>query len=356
MGFDTSPLIVLLMILYRKRVFTAASSVFTAYLCCQPSKWFALLTDALTDSVIMHYTVRITVLIIVGVLALKYFSPYLSKIFNKDNRSVIIFGITPAVYYFYDYGISVYHDVLNFTDPLVSEFMPFFLSVVFIIFCIVYYKEYELKADALRKEQIINISVKQQEKELNALKHREQDIRILKHDMRHLLNYISDCLDNDDIVSARKLIDGYISNVNETDLKTYCDNQTINYTLSHYHDICRDNNIEFITEVKISDILVDETIFFSILSNALDNAVKAQSKLPKYDRRIYILLKESGNKLLLMVKNPYAEIPFFVDGLPVSDKKNHGYGTQSILHMTEVLGGKCLFSTENNEFIVRVII
>lgn len=68
------------------------------------------------------------------------------------------------------------------------------------------------------------------------------------------------------------------------------------------------------------------------------------------------MLKMVEGKLLLSVKNPIKNTPVFSDGLPISNKKGHGYGTQSIRYMTERLGGNCQFSAEENVFTLRVIL
>ena len=54
--------------------------------------------------------------------------------------------------------------------------------------------------------------------------------------------------------------------------------------------------------------------------------------------------------------NPFLEKPIFSDGIPITTKKGHGYGTQSIRYMTERLGGNCMFSIEDQQFILRVIL
>ena len=68
------------------------------------------------------------------------------------------------------------------------------------------------------------------------------------------------------------------------------------------------------------------------------------------------MLKNSDGRLLLSVKNLFKDMPAFVDGIPTTDKRGHGYGTQSIRYMTEKLGGKCQFSSQNDMFILRVVI
>ena len=349
-------LILFLLLVYRKRLPTVLASVFTAYLCCQPSKWFAVLTFTLTKSVPAEYCVRITVLVVFTFIALKSLAPYLSEVFNKDNRSVCIFGIIPTVYYFFDYLTVIYTDFWLDNNRVAAEFLSFFLCIVFMFFCFVYYKEYERKADAERKEHIIRITVEQQAKELANINRGAQEIRLLRHDMRLFLNNLALCMENEGTAEAQKMISAYVSNVEATAIERYCNNTTVNYTLSACAAKCKDHQIEFTPLVELNDLSVDEIMFSSILSNALDNAINAQMELPEADRRIKITLKNLDDVLLLSVRNPFQTVPVFVDGVPISNKKGHGYGTQSIRYLTERLGGKCHFTTEDNTFILRVMI
>ena len=84
--------------------------------------------------------------------------------------------------------------------------------------------------------------------------------------------------------------------------------------------------------------------------------MNAQEDIPADQRYIQLMLKYAEDKLLVSVKNPVAKKPVFADGLPVTDKTGHGFGTQSIRYMTERLGGNCLFSVHENYFLVRIVI
>ena len=93
--------------------------------------------------------------------------------------------------------------------------------------------------------------------------------------------------------------------------------------------------------VELDELKVDELLFCSILSNALDNALNAQKLLPAQKCSIRVMIKVSNEKLLLSVKNPIGQRITFADGLPVTGRRGHGYGTQSIRYMTAKLGGMC---------------
>ena len=104
------------------------------------------------------------------------------------------------------------------------------------------------------------------------------------------------------------------------------------------------------------EIKADEVMLLGIISNAMDNAINAQKGLSPEKRVIHLMLKTSEKRLLFSVRNSFAEAPEFVDGMPVSRRKGHGYGTQSICLLAEHLGGRCRFSVDKGMFVTRVIL
>ena len=352
------PVVLFLMLGYKKRFVTALASVTTAYLCCQPAKWIALLVKALTGNTIWEQAVQILVLGVVAFLAVQYFAPYLAALYRKDTRSICIFGSIPVVYYLIDYITGIYTYLWDNHSRVTGEFFPFFLCVFFLVFCVVYCKEYEMKADAQRQEQLVRISLRQQSARMEAVNQTETELRILRHDLRLLLNHVLLSLENGEQEAAKEMLSAYASRIEGTQLRHYCGCDMINYILSDCAAKCEALEINFQCDVAMDQPGVDEHLFSSILSNALDNAIHAQEELEKGKRAIHLMLKRTDGKLLLSVKNPLLTVPEFSDGLPISPKagKDHGYGAQSIRYVTEKLGGNCQFSVQNGHFLLRVIL
>lgn len=345
-------------LIFRKRIITVLASVSLAYLCCQPSKWFGLLAAAFSENSAFVWCVRIAVAAVVAVIVLRCISGLISEIFNKDTRSVLIFSSVPFVYYLFDYTVSIYTNLWEVHSRLISEFLGFFLCVTFIVFCIVYYREYEKKMQTQQQNQIIEITVQQQAKEIENIRKSNLEASLMRHDMRLLLSNLALCIDHNDKENARNLISGYVSQVDSASLHRYCPNDTVNYILSNFENKCSKANIPFLVDLGLETLRVDEIMFSTILSNALDNALNAQLNLPEKDRQIKLMLKDSDGKLLLSVKNPFlgTSSDSYVNQFPATPKDGHGYGTQSIIYMTEKLGGKCQFSVQNNLFILRVVL
>ena len=350
------PIILFLYLRYRKPLITILSAVAAAYLCCQPAKWIGLMVMALTNTYTAELISRILTLILVGFIARHYMAPYISKLFQKDFVSSCIFGSIPIFYYLFDYITAVYTYLWHENSRPTIEFLPFALCVFFMLFCVVYYKEYERKADAERRAHLIRISAQQQADHIEAVKRTEQELRIIRHDMRLLLNTVAMCIENGDHDSAREMITSYISRIDGTKLNHFCCNDMVNYVLSDFSEKCKRNGISFKCNVEIDRLDTDEMLFCSILSNALDNALNAQTELPDGRKKIKVMMKNVDSKLLLSVKNTMLEAPDFADGLPVATREGHGYGTQSIRYVTEQLGGNFQFSVQDGWFILRIVL
>ena len=350
------PLVALLRLHYRKRLVTAVTAVATAYLCCQPVKWLRIAAVVATGMPIAEDVVAIAATLLLGYLLLRYAASSLASAFEKDTFGVLIFGMVPIIYYLFDYGVSVYSDLWGSYSGLVAEFLPAVLSLTFVVFCATYHRTFEQRRESEEREKIARAAVERQAREMEAIRHGEREVRILRHDMRLLLDNVSRCLDENDVESARRLLSGYVEVLEATKVKRWCKSDVVNYVIANCQSRCDARRIHFEASVEVSELSVDELAFSSILSNALDNAINAQEALPDDDRRIKLTLKATEDKLLLMVRNACAAAPVFVDSMPVTKRAGHGLGTQSIRYTTERLGGVCQFSAENGQFLLRVIV
>jgi hypothetical protein len=350
------PLVVMLSLIFKKRPITAVVSVGLAYLCCQPSKWFGLLVEAFVQSSTAVLCVKILVAAAVSVVILCHIATYISKLFNKDTRSILIFCVVPLSYYVFDYVVGIYTDLWVSHYRLAAEFLSFSLCIFFILFCVVYYKEYERKTEAEHKERIIRIAAEQEAKEVETIKKSNLETSLLRHDMRLLLGNLYLCIEREDKEQALKMIAGYTAQVESAFIHRYCKNDTINYIIANFESKCKEKQIDFNATVEVETFSVDEILFSSIISNALENAINAQDGLEPAKRSIRLMLKSSDGKLLLSIKNPFKSAPVFADGIPITDKKGHGYGTQSIRYLTEKLGGNYQFTVKNDIFILRVVL
>ncbi|MBQ7283390.1 MAG: GHKL domain-containing protein [Oscillospiraceae bacterium] len=354
--FGHLPNLLFLLFYFKKRFATSVAAICTAYLMCLPPRVLFNIVDPYIPDILVLKLLVFELFIVATFLFCFKTSGTVSAIFNKDNRSVYIFASIPILFYITNYFLEIYTNFWTSSSPVITELFRFALCIAYMLFCAVYFKEYEEKRELAYKEQVINLSLEQQQKEIEMLNRTNKEIRIMRHDMRLFSNILKMCIQTNDMESAAKLADNINNRINNTYIHRYCEYNIINYILSDYAVQCDQQNVRFEAAVKLVDFEHDEIMFGSIISNALDNALRANTELPQDKRCISLALKTMDGKIYLSVRNPVAKKPVMADGLPVSNRKGHGYGTQSIQYVTEKLGGNCMFSADDKEFSVRVIL
>lgn len=351
------PLILFLTFFYKYTPLCSTLSVLTAYLCCQISKWVGLAVLSITDAEWVYYSVRIVTTIVVFAVLIRYVSNATAQLIQKSREALLIFAILPFTYYFFDYATGVYTELIYSGEKVVSEFLGFALSIAYLLFLLVYFKQYEEKRETEQRSHILEMQREQYKREIEAQKRSANALSLLRHDMRHFCVAISTYIDSGEYDKAKEYISGIISYVDRTATHKFCKNEIVNMILSSYENVMEENRIDFKTSICIPERLpVSDVDLTSILSNSLENAIHAVLPLETEERHITLHLRTDDGKLLISLKNTFAEKPVLTDGIPHSSKEGHGFGTQSIRYVTEKLKGNCQFSVKDDWFILRIVL
>ena len=351
------PLLLLFTFYFRQKPLSALFAILSAYLCCQVTKWFSLIIISVSSELWTMYATRIILTIPIWYIINRHASRSLHVILTKSRKTLLIFGILPAVYYLFDYIVTVYTQLLYSGSQIIFEFVPFLLCVAYLFFSVVYFKEYEEKCAAEHQKKLIEIQTTQSIKEIEEIKRSKYEVSLIKHDMRHFLSSISIMIENRNYEKAKSYIKDIIEVVDQTTVHKYCENETVNLILSSYESRMTDRNIHFDASVAIpSKLPCSELEFTSILANGLENAINAVVGLDEDKRTIRLKMRVKNEKLLLSIHNPFLSAPVFKDGIPTTDIVGHGLGTQSIHYMTKKLNGNCQFAVDNGMFSLRVVL
>lgn len=351
------PLIIFLSLLYKYKIILSALSVLTAYLCCQISKWIGLVALNFTNSDEVYYSVRIVITMVTFIVLIRFVSNATAQLLQMPGRSLIIFVLLPFTYYLFDYITSVYTSLLYSGKEVIAEFLGFVLCITYILFLLVYFKQYEEKRETEQIKRMLEMQRFQSQKELQTIKRSEYAISLLRHDMHHFLANITTFIDNNEITKAKAYINEVLQSVDGTAMHKYCKNEIVNMILSSHENEMKENNIELQHDIQIPEKLhVPNVDLTSILSNALENAIHAVLPLEPENRKISLDLRMNDEKLLISIKNPISEIPKLIDGIPYSTKEGHGFGTQSIRYTTDKLNGNWQFSIKDNWFILKIVL
>ncbi len=351
------PLIIFLSVFFRFSILSSCVSVFSAYLCCQFSNWIGLLALAITGDDRWYYTTRILVTILTFYFLYCFVCHTTKAIFSKPDKELCIIGFLPFVYYIFDYTSTKFSNLLYSGNKVIVEFMGFAFCISYLMFLLFYFKEYEKKQEIHHYNERMKMQLLATEKEIEQVRKSEEQLKILRHDMRHHLHVILTHLNNHHHEKAISYIQQISNAYDETIVQRYCQNETLNSILSLYHQRFFEQGVTFRHRISTNEFSpCSDLTLCTILSNALENSMHALEKADHENKWVSLNIFKRDSHLLIEIKNPLTQVPKFMDGIPVSAKKGHGIGVKSIVYYVQQMKGQCHFSISDGCFVLKIIL
>lgn len=352
------PLLFLIKYCYKKSFYISGIAVFCAYLFCTPRKWIGTFISLFFHyDADVSYLVQIAITIPFLILIMKYVSPSIARLKYEDYKILRIVIFFPFFYYFIEYAITVYTDLLYTGGPATVEFIDSSIVTVYFIFSIMFLKTLYEKKEIEVERAVLNIMTSQFDNEIEALKKSEQQSRIYRHDLRHHLNYLNACIADNRLTEAADYIRQTCTDIDNAKVTQYSNNESVNLILSSYAGRAKEKNIAMTIHVSTDNFQRFQiTDLCSLLANALENAVNACVQIEEQDKRcIRLRMYEKNNKLCLSLSNSYGcTPPRFLQGIPISCQSGHGIGIKSIMHVAEKYDGIYQFAAKNGIFTFQL--
>lgn len=334
-------------------------SVFAAYLCCQLRRWAALLVVALMPTPADWLQPAIEMLVTLPLLAalLRYVAPSARSFAHYPRSMQLLFGVVPLAGYLFDYVTRIYTSLLADGNQAAVEFMFFVSSVIYIVFIFRFSAEESARSQLEQTRNNLKLQVGQAVREIEALRTSQQQTRAYRHDLRHHLQYISACIENGRGEQAQEYIQSICTEIEASKVTIYCENEAANLIFSSYASRAENCGVPLNIQAHIPQLIsVAETDLCVLLSNALENALRACRRMKAENGPAYIEVtaREKNGHLFLQFVNPCPEGIQFENGLPVTNAEGHGIGVRSICAIVEKYKGLSDFSVQEGRFILRV--
>lgn len=350
--------LMLILFLFTKQRLWAVGSVLTAYLCCQVRRWIALLiTAVLGGNAMMQEIAEVIITIPLLLLLLKYISPAVRSISYSTTWVQSQFSLIPAVYYIFDYVTKIYTNIISTGNPVVSEFMSFICCIAYLIFILRSSEEKWVRSQLELTQDSLNLQIAQSVREIETLRESQEKTREYRHDMRHHMQYISCCIENEKLEHAKEYIQKICSEIEANKISVFCENEAANLIFSAFAGRAKEHNIAIVIKAQIpKDIHISESDLCVLLSNALENALHACQNLKEKGKNgsIEVTAFEKSKKLFLQFINSCDSDIAFVHGIPVTNQPDHGIGVQSICALVERYGGVYTFEVKEDKFVLRI--
>lgn len=233
----------------------------------------------------------------------------------------------------------------------VGILMVFYIGVLCILI-------YLYKVVVMRSEmQILTRMILERQSQYEFSRENIEMINRKCHDLKHQLRALEAAGDEERrelIRETKRAVDFYdavVKTGNEaldtilTDKSVYCVNRNIRLSCTV--------NTDRLSGMQVMDL-------YTLLGNAIDNAIESVEKLEDPDKKVISLtIRSQGQMLHISVENYYEGTIVLRDGYPVTskpDRENHGYGVRSIRLIAQKYGGDIQISTQNQIFSLQILL
>ncbi len=353
--------LILFLIFYLKRPWLISiSSVLTAYLCCQIPSWVSGVTATVTGDPLADHIAYIVAMGIVYYYLKRYIATSVRQLIERSTLSCLLFGAVPLLYYLFDYITTVYTNLLFSGSRAVVQFAPSLISTIYFVFVIYYNNESQKQIEAQRERDIFASQLQQAKLELNTLRQMHYNTLIYRHDMGHHLSLLRSYAAEGDLQKIKEYLSSTQADIDSLTPVRYCVNETVNLILSNFDTRAKKVGVVLQANIKLPEELgVNDNELCALLSNALENAIKAAAQVEDEKlRKVFIRAVINSNKLVVSTENAYVGMIEMNGELPKSNNKEagHGFGIKSIVSIVERHGGLYSIETEGGIFVLQLML
>ena len=196
---------------------------------------------------------------------------------------------------------------------------------------------------------------KQLELEKEVKKNQEQ-MRLLKHDMKNHILVIAGFLEQGKETEAKQYVSEILNKLNKMYTYVNVGNALLNYIINSKLSKAKELGIEIKAQIEnLEFTYMDSMDFSALLNNVLDNAIEAAVLAPKKYMEVKILSVKGFDticvkntiKASVLENNPNFET--------TKDEDGHGYGLKQIKGIVEKYDGMIDIEEDNGMFVVNMM-
>ncbi len=229
------------------------------------------------------------------------------------------------------------------------------------VYCItlLYLQTALFKKSALQQEvNTLNLLWQQQKRQYEFSRENIARVNQKYHDLKHMLAAVRSMESSE---RQRRALQEIEDSVHGYDLSVNTNNETLNTVLTEKQLECDRKGITVNCVVDGGSVdFMNPVDLYTIMGNAIDNAMEAVSKFERPHLRIIdVLVHVRQRFLVISITNPMKEAPSFEDGLPVSTKEPngfHGFGIRSIRSTVQKYGGETVIDIRDGFFCLSITI
>jgi signal transduction histidine kinase len=248
----------------------------------------------------------------------------------------------------------------HFMSILLLVFLTVFIYLGILLSLKIIIQRYELNEKAARIESerlLLQNASNEMKQRLSIMEDAVKQMRISQHDRRHFNATIKELIENGETKQALLLLNKYSAELPQSP-RYFCENVEVNAAVSYYAAMAHQKGINCDMKLNIpKDISIDGLELAMVVSNLFENAIEGVMSVTDENTRSIKFNSMYTGQLLLEIENTYVgKIKTDENGFPISQKEDHGIGTQSVICFAKKWNAELDYYISDNTFKVQMMI
>jgi hypothetical protein len=244
---------------------------------------------------------------------------------------------------------------MSLTLLLLFTICALIMSCVFALRSADFYDEYV--KSSLRLE-LAQSQIDMQKIYYESLSNQMNEIREIKHDMRHIIGVMSQLSEDGKFDKLREFLREYTKNTGIEQIPVFCEHTVVNSLIGYYYLKAKEEGIIFESKCCVDGpISLGDIDLCIVLGNALDNAVYACKQIDR-SKNPFILVESKvlQGQCLMKISNSYEGKVRVKNGRYLSSKSGHGLGISNIEKVIESYKGYTKIEHDGSIFTLMAAI
>jgi len=257
---------------------------------------------------------------------------------RKNYRGVEIYLIT-----FLITGLSTLSGILAYfyLNDILAMIVLLIISISTVLIIIYAYNKLNLYKEYFEQKAEIKFLKEKEELEYNYYKNllvKEEEIHKIRHDLKNDIQTITSLNDKS---KAEKIYDKINKKIDNSSIIKYIDNKLLNMLFNLKREEALENKIDFVIDVTIKDVVLEDIDLINLFSNIIDNALHSS------DKKITLTIRNKMGNIFINCKNDISHI---------KEIHGSGYGLKIINDIVNKYNGTVKVDNKKNIYEISILI
>lgn len=288
-------------------------------------------------------------------LVLRWLKPKAITMSAKEYFAVALSFLCSVIIivYFAEFQFHADNNVLGYTTIIVLFSVVLINVASSVLFVMLVKRNREHN-----EHMMIEVQFQEQQKMYQAICSAYKNLEILQHDMKNDLLSLQALIHQGKNEEAENFIERYTqTRLGQFQIFVHTGFEMIDAIINIKLNYAREKDIDVFCQISADFDQFETEDIVSLFSNAIDNAI--ESSVLQAKRYISIRIENKRNYLHITIGNAIAQSVLEQNAKLLTtkcEKKHHGYGTQSMLHIVRKYDGMMEYYENNGMFFVDILL